>query len=233
VQHRVGDWDWYDHLYNADLPVLENSWYASALRFALKMGEIIGDHSADDFLKERLSSIAAGFEAFWDGECYRSGELVDDRANAMAMLSGLCPKERYLQIRSILLKVFGATPYMENYVLTALCEMGYLEDAYRRMMARFYPMAQNRSSTLWEDFYILGSQNHAWSGAPVNIAFRYFLGLSSEDGFKTFTVNPAKEIFDHIDCCFPVGDQLQYVSYNRYTGVLKQTSGPLGYYGLG
>ena len=62
---------------------------------------------------------------------------------------------------------------MENYVLTALCEMGYTDDAYKRMMSRYYNLAVNDSSTLWEDFYILGTKNHAWSGAPVTIAYRY------------------------------------------------------------
>lgn len=224
VVHREGNWGWFDHLYNVDILVLENSWYLSALKFARRMGEIIGDHSADAFLSERIDAITAGMEQFWNGECYTSGAVVDDRANAMAVLCGACPAERYPKLRAVLLKVFNATPYMENYVLTALCEMGYITDAYNRMCARYYPLAVNRSSTLWEDFYILGSRNHAWTGAPVNIAFRYFLGLHSEDGFKTFTVNPAKELFDTINCCFPWKDKLHYISYNRYKNELKQVT---------
>ena len=224
VLPKGGNWNWFDHLYNIDIPVLENAWYLSALKFAKRMGEIIGDDSEDAFLSERIAAVEAAFESFWNGECYTSGTVVDDRANAMAVLCGACPKERYPLMRQVLLKVFNATTYMENYVLTALCEMGYLEDAYHRMSARYYPLANNRNSTLWEDFYILGTKNHGWSGAPVNIAFRYFLGLHSEDGFKTFTVDPAKEIFDQINCCFPVGEQMHYVSYNRYTDELKQTT---------
>ncbi len=224
IRSRDGSWAWHDHLYNVDGKVIENAWYLSALKFARKMAQIIGDRTEDAFLDARIAAVTAGMERFWNGECYQSGVIVDDRANALAVLSGACPSERYPQICSVLLKVFNATPYMENYILTALCEMGYIADAYNRMMARYYPLAQNRNSTLWEDFYIRGTANHAWTGAPVNIAFRYFLGLDSKDGFKTMTVSPAKELFDHINCCFPLCDKLHYVSYNRYTGELKQST---------
>lgn len=230
VLHREGDWDWFDHLYNVDGPVLENSFYLSALRFARRMADLLDRHECDVFLDERVDSIVTGMERFWNGECYTSGGVTDDRANAMAVLSRACPKERYPDVRAVLLKVFGATPYMENYVLTALCEMGYLHDAYHRMMARYYPLAINDSSTLWEDFYILGSQNHAWTGAPVNILFRYLLGVHSEDGFQTFTVNPVRDLFDHFSCCFPVRNKLHYVSYDRFKNELKQTDGPIPRY---
>ena len=64
-------------------------------------------------------------EKFWKGEYYSSSEVVDDRANALAVLSGLCGKEKHGLIRKILIKVFNASVYMENYALLALCEMGY------------------------------------------------------------------------------------------------------------
>ena len=223
VLPKGGNWNWFDHLYNIDIPVLENAWYLSALKFAKKIADIIDDHSEDTFIQERIQAIETSFETFWNGECYTSGTVIDDRANAMAVLCGACPKERYPLIRNALLKVFSATTYMENYVLTALCEMGYLTDAYNRMCARYYLLAQNENSTLWEDFYILGTKNHGWSGAPVNIAFRYFLGLHSTDGFKTFTINPAKELFEYINCEFPIGDKIHSIYYNHTTNELKQT----------
>ena len=49
---------------------------------------------------------------------------------------------------------------------------------------------------------ILGSRNHAWSGAPLNIAFQYFAGIKTTDGFKTYTVNPAVGLFDSMDVSF-------------------------------
>ena len=167
------------------------------------MAEKTGNHSFDAFLNERVELLSANIEKYyWKEDHYASGELVDDRANAVAMLSGICPEERYPNIRKVLLTVFNSTPYMERFVLTALCKMGYIDDAFDRMMSRYYKLAKNENSTLWEDFYILGTRNHAWSGSPVEIAFRYLLGISSDDGFKTFNVNPHKGIFGYINATF-------------------------------
>ncbi len=220
VKPREGNWRWFDHLYNVDHDVLENCWYVSALRFALIVGKMIGDHSRDAFLSQRLRQIEARFhERFWysAGGYYASGAnteengrtvYADDRANAMAVLAGLCPPEHYPDIRNVLISVLNASVYMENFVLTALCEMGYVGDAYRRMISRYYPLAVNRNSTLWEDFHILGTTNHAWSGAPATIAFRYLMGIDTNDGFRTFTVCPQYDLFDHMACQFHAGGRL-------------------------
>ncbi len=204
VQPRDGDWRWFDHLYNVDGAVLENAWYYSALRFASRMAQSTGDHRFDAFLRERMDGIAAAFDkAFWKGAFYASGPFVDDRANAMAVLSGLCPLERYGVLADVLISVSNAGVYMENFVLTALCEMGRTDLAYKRMVSRYYNLAQNDNSTLWEDFYLLGTKNHAWSGAPATIAFRYFMGIKTDDGFRTFCVKPAYDLFGKMECIFP------------------------------
>ena len=200
---RAGDWNWFDHLYNADEKVLENAWYYSALCFAEKMASILGNHQFDDFIALRKRSMEENFErCFWKGTYYASGSFVDDRANAMAVLSGLCKKENFEKVMKILVSVFNATVYMENYVLIALCEMGYIQEAYKRMVSRYYNLAVNENSTLWEDFYILGTKNHAWSGAPITIAYRYFMGIDTTDAFETFTVNPVQNLFENMKCTF-------------------------------
>jgi len=107
-------------------------------------------------------------------------------------------------LANVLVSVTNASIYMENFVLTALCEIGRVDLAYKRMVSRYYNLAMNDNSTLWEDFYILGTKNHAWSGAPATIAFRYFMGINTNDGFKTFSVNPAYELFDKMECVVPL-----------------------------
>lgn len=199
VVPREGNWRWFDHLYNVDDTVLENCLYLSAAKQTLKFAEICKKDVYAIFLKERIGVLSESIERhFWKGEYYASRDFVDERANAIAVLSGICQSERYPAIRKVLLSVSNCTPYFERFVLTALCEMGYIEDAYKRMMSRYYNLAVNDNSTLWEDFYILGTKNHAWSGCPLEIAFKYFLGLKTEDGFKTYTVSPVKNIFKHI-----------------------------------
>ena len=202
---RKGNWYWFDHRYNVDAPVLENCMYVAAAKYALKMAQISGNHSFDSFLLERIEILSQSIEQkFWKGKYYASGAFVDDRANAIAVLSGICPQERYEKIMKILVTVHNSTPYFERFVLTALCEMGYIHHAYRRMMTRYYPLIINENSTLWEDFYLLGTRNHAWSGGPLEIAYKYFLGLKTEDGFKTYSISPSKGIFKEIHCTFPI-----------------------------
>ena len=191
VVPRKCNWRWFDHLYNVDEDVLENAWYYSALTFAKEMSSSIENHTYDDFLQERTESLRINFnKTFLKNGIYQSKDFIDDRANALAVLSGLCEKENYETIKTVLLSVSNASIYMENYVLGALCQMGYIEEAYKRMVSRYYHLAKNNNSTLWEDFYILGTKNHAWSGAPAVIAFQYFLGIDTCDGFDTVTVNP-------------------------------------------
>lgn len=205
VISRKGDWPWFDHLYNVDAGVLENAWYFSALRFAGRMAALCEDHEYDSFLDERVGSIGEHFQKrFWKDQYYASDRVVDDRANAMAVLSGLCPAEHYDRVRMVLESVCHSTPYMENYVLSALCEMGFFQSAKRRMLSRYYHLAQNENSTLWEDFNVLGTRNHAWSGAPLTVAFKYFMGIDTRDGFRTFSVNPRYELFDRMSCNFQI-----------------------------
>ena len=194
---RSGNWEWYDHLYNHDMPILNICWYYSALRFARKMAEELCRHEFDGFIQERMSAIETVFEQrYWYApyKCYMSGAYVDDRANAMAVLSGLCPKEKYPYIGYILMSVFNSTTYMENYVLMALCEMGYKKDAFTRMMSRYKPLIDSPNTTLWEDFFHLGTRNHAWSGGPATILLRYFAGIRADLSVEETDIAPLKQL---------------------------------------
>ena len=180
---RQGNWEWYDHLFNCDGEILNICWYYSALRFARFMAAELGMTTHNDFISSRMKAIEDTFMArYWrEGEGYfASAGFVDDRANAMAVLAGLCPAEQYPRVRYLLLSVFNSTTYMENYVLIALCEMGYKADAYRRMMCRYQPLIRNENTTLWEDFFHLGTRNHAWTGGPATVLLRYFAGVQSD-----------------------------------------------------
>ncbi len=175
LEPRKGDWRWFDHLFNIDEEVLEHCWYYSALSFVRYMAQEIHCSDYDEFINNRMVLIRDNFEKrYWKGKYFSSGDFVDDRANAMAVLSGLCPKEKYKDIAYVLMSVFSSTTYMENYVLLALCEMGYKQEAYRRMMSRYQPLIENGNTTLWEDFFHLGTRNHAWSGGPAYLLIKYF-----------------------------------------------------------
>lgn len=210
---RSGNWEWYDHLYNHDMPILNICWYYSALRFARTMANVLERHEFDGFITRRMEAIEAVFETrYWNGayKCYMSGNYVDDRANAMAVLSGLCPAEKYPFIGYILMSVFNSTPYMENYVLMALCEMGFKALAFRRMMSRYKPLIDSPNTTLWEDFFHLGTRNHAWSGGPATILLRYFAGIQADLSVTETDIAPLKQLR-----CRYIGPDGQSVNIER------------------
>ncbi len=175
VAPRKGDWYWIDHLFNIDEAVCENAWYYSALRFAQTMADALNRHEFDEFLESRSASIAENFQrVFWKGDRFASKDFADDRANALAVVCGLASKEQYDAVRRVLISVYHATPYMEYYVLKALCMIGEKEAAMDRMLARYGKQIDSPNSTLWEDFQVLGTTNHAWSGGPLTILCEYF-----------------------------------------------------------
>jgi len=192
IKKRRGNWYWFDHLNNIDERVLENTWYYSALKFALYMGNELGRHEHDAFLQGRADSIKRGFDKkFLRGGGYASTrKFIDERANAMSVLAGLASPDKYEKIRDVLISTVNCTPYMEGYVLEALCVMGYKDGALRRMMSRYSNLIDSGDSTLWEDFNILGTKNHAWSGSPLTLLYKYFAQADTPDHLHTLTVKP-------------------------------------------
>ena len=218
INKREGNWYWFDHLYNIDHKVLENCWYYSALKFAKYMALQL-EKDFDSGLNNRLQSIEENFDkAFWKGTYYASSAFTDDRANAMAVLTGLAHSDKYNHIKDVLVSVFNCTAYMEGYVCEALCKMGYKDYAFKRMMSRYYNLIQNENSTLWEDFYILGTKNHAWTGAPLTLIYKYFLGLKSEDHLKTITINPDFSILKSYEFCMDIEGKTLRVKLSSQNG---------------
>ena len=177
VVHRTGSWDWPDWGDNADISVMENAWYYMALDAAIKMANLLGKAQDIPFYQKRRDSINANFnKEFYKGAFYyneTANGRPDDRANALAVLSGLAKKEFYPDIIKLLSEIENASPYMEFYVLQSMCEMGHIEQAIQRMKRRYHDMVEDEYSTLWEYWDTEGTKNHAWSGGPLVIMSKY------------------------------------------------------------
>lgn len=180
VKHRTGSWDWPDWGDNADIDVMDNAWYYMALSAAKDMAELLEKPEDIDFYSKRMQSIEHSFDrAFYHGDYYyheTANGMPDDRANALAVLSGLAKNDKYAALIKVLNTIENASPYMEYYVLEAMCEMGYVQDAIARMKRRYKDMVEDEYSTLWEYWNTEGTKNHAWSGGPLVILSKYFMG---------------------------------------------------------
>ena len=197
VVHRKGGWDWGDWGDNIDIEMLDNCWYYLALKAAIPMAAMSGYANDTSDYSKRMQSIKDKFSSvFWveNEQYFRSKKLVhpDDRANAMAVVAGLAKPEQFSGIRKVLGNQMFASPYMEKYVLEALCKIGSETLALERMKKRYSEMVQSSYSTLWEVWNGLkgGTINHGWN-APNTILSHYIAGLYPlQPGWSCYQVMP-------------------------------------------
>jgi alpha-L-rhamnosidase len=197
VVHRNGEWNWGDWGDNIDMNILDNEWYYLALKAAIPMATISGYAADTAGYRTRMNSIAANFaSSFWNanGQYFISSSVTspDDRANAMAVLSGLAQPQHYAGLRKILTQKTYASPWMEKYVLEALCILKSQDAALARMKSRYGAMVNAGYTTLWEVWSGLkdGTINHGWN-APNTVLSQYIAGLSpTAAGWSSYSVLP-------------------------------------------
>lgn len=142
--------------YNLDGLLIENALYYSACKNAINLGKISGVNMREARLNARMKSIEKLFDMYFDNG-YCRGNLYDDRVNAFAVLSGLCPKKYYGQVTQVLRCVMCATPLTEWAVIQALIVMGEYKCALNRLVSRYKPLTDDKSFTLPETFNGNGS----------------------------------------------------------------------------
>ena len=196
VIHRDGQWDWEDWGNNIDEPLLDNTWYLLALDAAAEMAPLVGQPGDAASYLSRAQGIRNQFNAsFWTASGYRSPtntSFTDERGNAMAVLAGLSSPSQAPVLRSVLMTNQNCSPYMEKYVLEALFELGYPDDALARMRSRYSAMVGNSVTTLWELFPATGGFNHGWSSGPLGLLDEDVAGITpTSPGCATFDVRPA------------------------------------------
>ena len=219
VVHREGSWDWPDWGKKADMTAIENAWVYYALSATEKMAEIIGKDNDLSFITERKDAIENGYKTLWTENGFKSKDVrkPDDRANALAVLSGLADKGQYKTIKNLLTTTKNSSPYMEYYVLEALCKMGEYEIARDRIKDRYAEMMSEDYSTLWEFWDSWrGTKNHAWSGGPLVIMSKHFAGITPlEAGYEKVEINPQYTLSDSMSCTVPSVKGLITLDYKK------------------
>ncbi len=212
VEHRSGSWDWQDWGDKIDVAPLENAWYYYALTAVKNMAQLLSDGNAADEFEYRMKSLYIAYQTLWTGEGYRSPDNngYDDRGNAVAVLSGLCPEENYGKIKDILFGTRNSSPYMEYYVLESLCKAGEFALAEQRMCERYSEMIDEDYTTLWENWIKKdGTSNHAWSGGPLVIMSKHIAGIKPlSAGYEKIEIKPQYNLHKSISCTVPaiIGD---------------------------
>ncbi len=222
VEHRSGSWDWQDWGHKIDVAPLENAWYYYALSAVKNMAELLGDEDAVTEFDGRMKSLYDAYQALWTGEGYKSPENdgYDDRGNAVAVLSGICPEENNGKIKEILFGIRNSSPYMEYYVLESLCRMGEHSLAEQRMCERYAEMIDEDYSTLWENWIKKdGTSNHAWTGGPLVIMSKHIAGIKPlTAGYEKIEINPQYFLHNNISCTVPTVKGYVKLDYKKENG---------------
>lgn len=222
VVHREGSWDWPDWGNKADMTAIENAWVYYALSATEEMANILDKNEDLSFITERKTAVEKGYKNLWTENGFKSDDAKepDDRANALAVLSGLADKEQHKTILNVLTTTKNSSPYMEYYVLEALCKMGEYDLAYNRIKDRYEGMVSADYSTLWEFWDAWrGTKNHAWSGGPLVIMSKHFAGIAPiEAGYEKVKIDPQYTLSDNLSCTVPSVKGLITLNYEKVNG---------------
>ena len=190
-------WKWGDSATNIDYDTLENAFYYYAMSKVCQMAEVLENDEDKSAYELKLEKLKTSYnDLLWTTKGYKTKEskVIDERANAIAVLAGLADEEKYTVITDILKTRHDATPYMEKYSLEALCKMGNIIDAQTRMKETYNDMvnSEDACSTLWETWDAKeGTKNHAWSGGPLIIMSKYYAGIEPlEAGYEKISIKP-------------------------------------------
>jgi len=202
ITMRPGDWTWGDWGSEIDKELIYNLLYYMAVKSTSETALLLEKPDDAAVFDRFLQSFPEAFNRqFWNGTHYRHPAYTgkpDDRAQALAVLAGIVPEERY----PVLLKLFQtemhASPYMEKYVGEAMFVMGYASEALKRMESRFSKMVSHPGFTTLFEGWGIGSEgfgggtvNHAWSGGGLTLASQYLCGIApAEPGFAVVSVKP-------------------------------------------
>ena len=215
---RKGDWNWGDWGEDIDMGVLTTCWYYLALKAEREFATMLDrreDAEKDTRMMEKIEKAFDG--AYWTGSVFRSKEYQgadDDRAQAMAVVSGLASADKYPALTEALKKEYHASPYMEKYVLEALFVMGQPEAALHRIHERYAKMMGYKDyTTLFEGWGIGaegfggGTINHAWSGGPLTMMSQKVVGIEpTSPAFETFRVAPQLGKLKHAEASLVTAD---------------------------
>lgn len=237
--YRSGGWSWGDWGSNQDLRLILAGWHSIALEAAAEMATLLGMPEDAREYRRTMERIGEGYNRCWNGFAYRHpsyhGE-TDDRAQALAVLAGIAPAERYEALFEVLKTQEHASPYMEKYVMEALFEMGYGDYALERTRKRFGEMVDDPDhTTLYEGWGIGergfggGTTNHAWSGGAQTVIAQHLFGIAPlEAGYRTFLIEPDPASFASGAISVPTVSGTIRVSFENTGALTMQITVPEG-----
>lgn len=190
-------WDWLDWgvKNTIDAEPIQMAFYYLALTEAKKMAEVLGENKHVDWYNERINSMKDAYDkAYWKDGFYSTDpdQFKDDRANAIAIVSGIANPEYYDQIvDNVLIPNRFSSPHFEWMAEEAMAIAGRYKASLQRMKEQYQSQVDREGmTTLYEMFPKGGSYNHAWN-APNTILSKYIAGVvPTAVGWSEYQVMP-------------------------------------------
>lgn len=201
-------WDWVDWGIKGtiDKQPIQAAYYYKALVEAKKIAEVLGKNEHLAFYNSRIASIEENYDRlFWKDGFYSSdGKFKDDRANALAITSGLAKAENHEAIvTNVLMPNRFSSPHFEWVAEEAIFIAGKPELSLKRMKEQYESQVNSGLSTLYEKFPKGGSYNHAWNGSNT-ILSKYVAGVApTKVGWSEYQILPTLLHFKQIKKTIP------------------------------
>ncbi|WP_147676470.1 alpha-L-rhamnosidase-related protein [Algibacter pacificus] len=203
-------WDWVDWgvKNTTDSKPIQAAFYYLALKEAKKMAEVLGEDTHVKWYEKRMQTMKPAFEkAYWKDGFYSSNadKLKDDRANAIAIVSGIANPKFYNEVvDNVLIPNRYSSPHFEWLVEEAMCIAGRYKASLHRMKEQYQSQVDNKANTtLYEMFPRGGSYNHAWNGSN-KILSKYIAGVEpTKVGWSEYQIMPTMMHFKHIKKTIP------------------------------
>ena len=258
VCRRDGDWifiDWSEMDKSGDL-CAEQILFWQCRKAMAELSEIVGlDGECYRKSAEKLKRNI--MRDFWREEkgafidCYTSGkENVTRHANIFAIMYDFVSPARARKITKMVLENDAirhiTTPYFEFFELCALCKMGKLSFAQKKIESYWGAMLKLGATSIWEEYiperkgaehYSMYGMKygcslcHAWGGGPIYLLGRYCLGVyPTSVGYKTFAVEPNRGMYKNIDGKVPLpegGEVVVKMDAHSCTVITNRAGGTL------
>ncbi|WP_169809571.1 alpha-L-rhamnosidase-related protein [Terrimicrobium sacchariphilum] len=230
VQHRgpmdtqwgPGVQSWYDWGDNVDIEPLDQVLYYKALEALRDSAAALG-YSEDVLSCDRLrAQMRDAFDRrYWSDaqKAYMTPQRAgapDDRVQALAIVTGIAPPERWGSLADFLENNARCSIYMERFPLQALVEAGRPDSALTRLKRRWSAEIASDYSTLPEKF---GERsNHAWGGAAIVVLAERAMGISIlEPGYRRVRFDPPPTGLEFADYSLPTIHGILKLAFRRGT----------------
>jgi len=210
IRKSSDSWDWVDWgvKNTADKKPIQMAFYYLALDKAKEMAEVLGKKEDVKWYQDRMEKMKPAFhKTYWKDGFYSSNQnkFKDDRANAIAIVSGIAKPEYHNQIvENVLIPNRFSSPHFEWIVEEAMCIAGNYKASLDRMKVQYQSQVDKKSmSTLYEMFPKGGSYNHAWNGSN-KILSKYIAGVRpTKKAWSEFEIMPELAHFKNIKKTIP------------------------------